>query len=97
MRCLVIELVEVLEYYCMQYCIEYCIQYHPERLGIQYHVSKGEMNTVYDSRGEIIKAVRSVGQPAARYFAVIGEKGVHSMYVCMYVWSSHVAEYGSTG
>ena len=21
----------------------------------------------------------------------------HSMYVCMYVWSAHIAEYGSTG
>ena len=22
---------------------------------------------------------------------------INSMYVCMYVWSSHIAEYGSTG
>ena len=25
------------------------------------------------------------------------EKRVIRMYVCMYVWSSHIAEYGSTG
>ena len=31
-----------------------------------------------------------------RYILTSSSYGVE-MYVCMYVWSSHIAEYGSTG
>ena len=47
-----------------------------------------------------LRGGKSIINPSEKGFLRAGnpqKSGVFPMYVCMYVWSSHIAEYGSTG
>ena len=50
--------------------------------------------TVSVAKTEII-CLRTKGVPEST--AIFNVEAAGQVYVCMYVWSSHIAEYGSTG
>ena len=60
-------------------------------------MSESVMNTVPPRKGRVIGTIGASIVPCIHTLQAGCPARWFSMYVCMYVWSSHIAEYGSTG